>query len=102
MTALRGSEAELELASMSSHYGSLPLVGGYFPASVHEGSDIDTSGIRMKAFELGSHEGGSVGGLPSASGLSSGAPCPPSRLEAASLTEAYVQALMLARSVLHS
>lgn len=99
MTALRGSEAELEMAAaLSSHYGSLPLVGGIYHRTSSEAADGDSvpEGQEMsgKAFDGDPSDGHGTGTMGS-----TGGPMFPSHLDTANLTASYVQALLLARYV---
>jgi len=98
MTALRGSEAELEMAAaLSSHYGSLPLVGGIYHRASSEAADGDSvpEGQEMsgKAFDGDPSDGRGPGTI----GSAGGGPMFPSHLGTANLTASYVQALLLAR-----
>ena len=79
------------------HYGSLPIVGGRggFPISTR---DIAAMSGNKPSGDSGC--GGDTASLTSLySGLSAGVPSLQGGTDAISLTEAYVQALMLARLV---
>ena len=84
--------------AISNHYGSLPLMG-YFPVMTDGGGghavlDQTTISVQMKAYELAQRVGG--GGQPPVIAGPGGLPYQPP-VGSANLTDAYVQALAMAR-----